>query len=181
MAQFLEILQGVGAGLGYAVVVVLCLVGLILSCVSLSGTWVVLAGALLAKFLSAGEFPGWAALGVMAAVSVLVEVAEFFAGTWGVTRRGGSGLAGFMALVGGIAGLFLGALIPIPILGSLLGMTIGSFTLVFLVEQRRLRQKGAAAHIAWGAVLARMLMIMLKVAATLGMIAYLALGSPGKA
>jgi len=47
-----------------------------------------------------------------------------------------------------MAGLFVGALIPIAILGNLLGMIVGGFTLTFLVERYRLRRSSPAAHIA---------------------------------
>lgn len=158
------------------IVAVLCLVGVLLSCLSISGTWFVVGGALLAAVVRWGEFPGfWTVLGFVV-VSVLVEVAEAFAGTWGVARRGGSALAGVAALVGGIVGLILGAMLPLPVLGPLLGMTAGSFGLVFVVERQRLKHSGQAANIAWGTVLARMLVLMLKVIVTLGMIAYLFVG-----
>jgi hypothetical protein len=60
--------------------------------------------------------------------------------------------------------------------GSLVGMLIGSFALAYAVERRRLNDGPQAAHIARGAVLARLLMIFLKVAVTLGMSAWLWIG-----
>jgi uncharacterized protein YqgC (DUF456 family) len=77
------------------------------------------------------------------------------------------------ALVGGILGLLLGSIIPVPLVGSLIGMLAGSFGLVYWVEQRRLSHSEQAAHIAWGSVLGRMAMLLLKVAVTLGMIVWL--------
>ena len=54
------------------------------------------------------------------------------------------------------------------------GMLVGSFACAFAVERYRLKHSGQAARIAWGAVIARLLVILLKVAATLGMTVVLA-------
>lgn len=178
MEMLTTCLSGLGAILGYTVVVVLCLVGVVLSCLSISGTWLVVAAAALAAFLSGAEFPGLWSVVIFAVVSLLVEVAEAVSGAWGVKKRGGSALAGLGALLGGFAGLFVGAaVIPIPIVGSLIGMVAVSFIVVYAIERYRLKHAQKAASIAWGTVIGRVLMILLKVCATLGMIAALALGS----
>ena len=169
-------LQNAGAVLGYVMVLLGCLIGTLLSCLSISGTWLIVAAALGAMLVRWGRFPGLPTVGVFVLVSVAVEVMEALAGSWGVAQRGGSKLAGFMALVGGLAGLLAGSLIPVPVIGGLLGMLAGSFALVFVVERNRLKHSGQAAGIAWGAVTARMLVILVKVVATLGMAAYLLWG-----
>ena len=153
-----------------------CVLALVLSCLSLSGTWLMALAAIGAMLLRPAEFPGWATIIIFLLLSVAVELVEWFAGAWGVTRRGGSGWAGLAASVGGIAGLFAGAFIPVPVVGSLVGMLVGSFALAFAVEQYRLNHTGQAAHIARGAVIARILVILLKVVTTLGMIAFLTAG-----
>lgn len=168
MSILIDILQAIGTGGLYALIALLCLVGVGLSCVSISGTWLVVAASVIAAVARADGFPGlWTVL-AFAAISVLVEVAEAVAGAWGVTRKGGSRAAGVMAILGGLIGLALGSLIPIPVVGSLIGMLAGSFALVFLVERRRLASERAAG-IAWGAVTARVAVIFLKVVVTLGM------------
>ena len=63
-----------------------------------------------------------------------------------------------------------------PVIGWLVGMLACSFAGAFLVEYLRLSRAGEAAHIATGAVIARVAVVFLKVAATLGMIFALALG-----
>lgn len=165
-----------GVGLGFVGVGLLCAAGMVLSCLSISGTWLVVAAALLAAALSGSAFPGWGTLVLFVLLAVAVEVLENVAGFWGVKRRGGSGLAGFMALAGGLLGLVLGTWIPVPVVGSLLGMLAGSFALVFAVERHRLQKDRPAAHVAWGAVMARVSVIFLKVGVTLGMIIWLAFG-----
>ena len=172
----LDWLQIGGIWVAWAVVWLLCLAGLALSCVSLFGTWCVVAATAIALPLTPGTFPGVVTLILFSLLSGLIELAEWAAGMWGVQRRGGSGWAGWAALAGGIAGLFLGTAIPVPVIGSLLGMLIGSFACAFGVERYRLKHSGQAAHIAWGAVLARLLVVLLKVAATLGMTVVLVVG-----
>ena len=112
----------------------------------------------------------------MAVVSALVEVAEFLASSWGIQKRGGSGWAGLAALAGGIMGLILGTFIPVPLVGNLIGMLLGSFACAYAVERYRLEHHGQATHIAFGAVIARLLILLLKIGVTLGMIAWLAIG-----
>ena len=73
--------------------------------------------------------------------------------------------------------MILGSLvIPIPLVGGLIGMMAGSFALVYWVEKRRLQKSESAAHIAAGAVIAGMSMLLLKVVATASLILWLAGG-----
>ena len=155
---------------------VMCLVGLLLSCLSISGTWLVVGATLLAMVLGGAGFPGFGSLLGMIWIAICVEVVEYVAGVWGVKKRGGSNWAGLAALIGGMVGLVLGMAIPVPVLGGLLGMTAGSFGLVYGVERYRLKQTGPAVHIALGAVVARFFVVLIKVGATLGMMAWLAIG-----
>ncbi|NCC49673.1 MAG: DUF456 domain-containing protein [Spartobacteria bacterium] len=163
---------------GVALVWILCLTGVGLSAVSFSGTWVVAGAAALLTLISRTGFPGWWMVALFLLISAAAEVFETLAGAWGVKKRGGSNRAGLAALVGGLAGMVIGGfLIPVLLLGSLIGMMAGSFAAAFLVERNRLRHDGQAASIAWGAVMARILVILFKLGATLGMIVYLAIGA----
>jgi len=169
MDVFLNVLREAAHWTAFALVWILCLAGIGLSSLSLSGTWLVTAGALLALLVRKGSFPGIWTVVVFVLISAAVEGVEAIAGAWGVTRRGGSKLAGAAAVVGGLAGLLVGGIIPPPLVGSLIGMMVCSFGLVYLVERRRLRASGDAAGIAWGAVTARVLVIFVKVGVTIGM------------
>ena len=176
MSTLIEFLRQFLVHAGFLWVWLMCAVGIAISCLGISGTWLVVGATVIAAMLSGTGFPGLGTILFFVYLAVLVEVGEVVAGAWGVKKRGGSGWAGFMAVVGGLLGLFIGSVILPPVIGSLLGMLAGSFALVYLVEVRRLRQSGAAAHIALGAVLARMLVILVKVLASLGMTAWLAFG-----
>lgn len=171
-----HVLHAAGLSAGYAVIALLCLGGLILSCLSLSGTWLVTLGCIAAVPLGGKQFPGWGTVIAFLVIAAGVEVLETFAGSWGVKRRGGSGWAGLAAFAGGLIGLFLGTAIPIPLVGSLIGMLLGSFALAYAVERYRLNHGPQAAHIARGAVLARLAMLLVKVLVTLGLTAWLWIG-----
>ena len=164
-----------GIFLGYLGIGVLCLGGILLSGLSFSGTWLVVLAAWLGTWVSGDEFPGWKTVAAFVLVSGAAEVMDTVAGSWGVKRRGGSNGAGLAALGGGLLGMLAGSLIPVPILGSLLGMFVGCFLGAYWVEVHRL-EKAHAAHIARGAVLARVLMLCVKLGLTLGMALVLLLG-----
>lgn len=170
----MEVLESLGT---YSLVGLLCLAGFALSCLSFSGTWLVLLAAGLASWQRWPGFPGIGTLVFFLLVCILVDVAESLAGAWGVRRAKGSKAAGWGAVVGGFLGMFLGGvLIPVPIVGSLLGMLGGSFGGAFWVEYRKMKRAEHAANVATSAVLARLGVMVLKVGATLGMILFLAVG-----
>lgn len=153
--------------------VFLCCIGLLLSALALSGTWMVLASALLVKWAHIvhppeGEAVGWEMLIVFALLCIAVEAFEALAGFMGVQKRGGSRRAGVAALFGGLIGAVVGSGF-LPVIGTLLGMLAGSFALAFLVERNRLQHDGQAAHIAWGTVWARLTVLFTKTVLTLGM------------
>jgi uncharacterized protein YqgC (DUF456 family) len=160
----------------YTLASVLCFAGFILSCLSLSGTWVVFGTAGLICWYRWPEFPGLITLVFFLTLCIGVEMLETLAGTWGVQKRGGSRAAGWAAMLGGLIGMILGAFIPIPIIGNLIGMLIGSFSFAFLVEHAKMKQADHAAKVATGAVLARLAVIFIKIGVTVLMTLTLAFG-----
>jgi uncharacterized protein YqgC (DUF456 family) len=166
----------IGAISIYTLAGVLCLLGFILSCLSLSGTWLVFLAAGIVSWFNWPEFPGLVTLAVFLLLCIGTEVLEALAGAWGVQKRGGSKAAGFAALFGGFLGMLLGGFIPVPVIGNLIGMLAGSFGLAFLVEHGKMKKTDHAAHVATGAVLARISVIFLKVGITIGMSLALAIG-----
>jgi uncharacterized protein YqgC (DUF456 family) len=67
---------------------------------------------------------GWLAIVLLLALALAGEAIEFLAGAVGVSKSGGSKRGAALAVVGsilgGIAGMFVGAGIPIPVIGSLI-------------------------------------------------------------
>lgn len=165
--------ESMGAGLLYGLLTLLCLAGFILSALSFSGPWFVVAASALAALFREDPFPGWWTLALFILIAAATEVFEFFASGWGVARRGGSRAASWAALIGGLIGMFAGAFLPVFLIGPLIGMALGSFALAWLAEYIRLKRGDHAAHIAWGAVTARIAVIVVKMSATFGMTAYL--------
>ena len=174
MMDWSELAVMVGWWVGWAAVVLLCLGGLTLSAVTLSGTWLVVAATALAAWLGGPAFPGWLTVTLFVLLSLGVEFVEWMASLWGVQRRGGSAAAGWAAMGGGLLGLILGS--PLSLFGGLIGMVVGSFVAAYAVEKRRLQAHQPALHIALGTVLARLFVLFLKTSATLGMVAVLGLG-----
>lgn len=148
----------------------LCLIGLILSSLGFSGTWIVLFAALITRF--AAGFPNIGTLVLFVLLCITAEALEAFAGFFGVHKRGGSKAAGAAAVLGGLIGAAVGSAV-FPILGTLLGMLAGSFAAAFAVEWKRLRHHRQAAGIASGAVIARLGVLLLKTVITLIMIIHL--------
>ena len=153
-------------GLLFALAALLCGIGVLISALAFSGTWLVLAATLI-TFFAAGV-PSLGTLIAFTLLCITAEVIEALAGYFGVQKRGGSKLAGLAALVGGLLGAVIGSGI-LPIIGTFLGMLAGSFALAFLIEWNRLKHHEQAAHIAWGTVWARLGVMFLKTLLTLGM------------
>lgn len=161
----------------YSFAALLCFTAFLLSCLSLSGTWLVLLTAGLLSWYRWPEFPHIGSLAVLLLLCIGVEVLEAFSGTWGVQRRGGSKAAGWAAAGGGFLGMLLGgAFIPVPVLGSLIGMFLCSFGCAFLVEHQQVKKAEQAARVAAGAVLARLAVIFLKIGITILMTTILGIG-----
>jgi uncharacterized protein len=148
----------------------MCLTGIALSMVTVSGTWLVLLAGLLFKVSNVSLNPSWTVLIVLAVMAILVEVFEALAGYFGVVKKGGSKfagvVAGFTSFIGGIIGTIF---IPIYILGSLIGLFIGGFLGAYVVEYY-IKHNIKATNIAMGTVFARVFMMVLKVIVTILMI-----------
>lgn len=147
-------------------VALLCVTGVLLSALAFSGTWLVLLAALIAYFYQSAPSIGMLVLFLI--ICIGAEVIESIAGFVGVQKQGGSKLAGFASVVGGLLGAAIGSAL-LPVIGTIAGMLLGSFGLAFFIEWKRLNHHEQAAKIAWGAVLARLFILFFKTALTLGM------------
>lgn len=151
-------------------VILLCLGGTALSALAFSGTWLVWIAALLAHLF--GDAPALTTVMVFTALCIAAEIFEAVAGWLGIRKQGGSKLAGLASVAGGILGGVVGSAL-LPLIGTVLGMLGGSFALAFLVEWNRLKQHGQAAQIALGALVARVVILLLKTLMTLLMSGWL--------
>lgn len=126
----------------------------------LPGNWIMLA------VVAAGTLLGRvspATLAVLGAVVLAAELAEFLLVRAASARYGGSPSDFWGAVAGGLAGVVVGA--PVPVAGSLVAGIVGTFAGAAAVALWRTRRPGEAARVGWGALLGRVFSAALKTAA----------------
>lgn len=123
------------------IVTVLNLVWLFLTVLSLPGNWLMVLTAAVAAWLLATEGvagPGMFGYPVLIAAVVLAtigEILEFLLGAAGARKAGGSKRAAAASIVGAIiGGIVATPLIPIPLVGTLVGVCAGAFIGAMAVE-----------------------------------------------
>ena len=132
----------------------LCLfAGLVLVPLGLPGLWIMAAGVVGYGWLTGFHAIGVATIALVLGLALVGELLELWVG-FGLARRyGGSGRAGWGALVGGIAGAVVG--VPVPLVGSVIGAFLGSFAGAALFEYSWSATPAIAVRAGWGAVLGR--------------------------
>src|SRR5215218_6127205 len=103
--------------------VVLGIIGTVMP--ALPGAPVVFVGLLIAAWAEGFQKVGWFTLSVLAVLTLLSFVVEFFASSLGAKRVGASWAALFCAAAGAIVGLFFG--LPGFILGPFVGAVAGEY------------------------------------------------------
>jgi len=120
-------LAPLGIGLMVLLFVLTVISGWVMTLFGLPGNWLILVSAGVFDWLLKSPsrleitIPLLVGLGILA---VLGELIEFFAGSIGVAKKGGSRTSAILALIGsalgGIFGAFVG--LPIPVIGSIVGV-----------------------------------------------------------
>lgn len=101
------------------------LVGVLLTALTLPGIWVMCLVAVVCTIWQPALYSPWT-LGAALVLAILAEVAEGLNAAAGSARGGGSRAGVVGSIVGSLAGLVAGTvLIPIPLLGSILGASWG--------------------------------------------------------
>jgi uncharacterized protein len=144
------------AVLGIAVMVA----ALLLTPLGVPGLWIMVAVLALGTW---GGAVGVLVLGTAIVLAAAAEVVEFLIVDRLNVRYGGSRLAFWGAITGGIAGVIVG--MPVPIFGSVVAGFIGSFVGAALATLYETRRVEAAARVGWGTLLGRMWAAAAKVAA----------------
>ena len=138
----------------------LCWLALVL--IGLPGTWLMLATTALLAWWQGDMFSLWT-LGIVLVLAIIGEVLEFFAGVVGTKRAGGSrwGAAGAIVgcIIGGIVATFL---IPIPVLGTLIGACGGAALGAWLMELASGKEMRLAVRSGIGGVIGRLLGTLAK-------------------
>lgn len=94
---------------------------------NLPGTWLMVLLAVGVEWLAPETMFDRTTLLAAAALALLGELLEFVLGAAGSRRAGGSKRAAGLAIAGGIVGAVLGTGIPLPVLGTLIGASVGAF------------------------------------------------------
>jgi uncharacterized protein YqgC (DUF456 family) len=136
MGTWMEaILEGIPRILWTAAVAAGCMILVALTVFRLPGTWLILAMAMAYDWwndwIRLG--PWW--LGILAGGALLGEIVETVGSIELARRAGASRQAVWGAVIGGFVGMiFLSFLVPIPLLGTLIGAFAGCFAGAALVE-----------------------------------------------
>ncbi len=107
---------------------------------------------------------GWVVV-VALVLAFVGEVIEFLSGAAGAKKAGGSRWGSVGAIVGALVGAILGTfLIPVPIVGSIVGMCGGAFAFAALLERIGGRTVEESLRSGQGAAVGRFLGILAKLA-----------------
>ncbi|MCB1215569.1 MAG: DUF456 domain-containing protein, partial [Deltaproteobacteria bacterium] len=112
----------------FILLIVLAGLSFFLVFLGLPGTWLLAAGALLYGIFfpfQQGEASLFSVVGVLVLIAALAEILEFLVGTFGAKKFKVSNGGLIAAFIGGLIGLIVG--VPIFLIGSLVGMLLGSF------------------------------------------------------
>lgn len=144
-----------------AVVIFMAFLGVILTLVTLPGTWLMVLTTLLMLLWQPGMFK-WYTIASLAALALIAEGFEMLSGAVGAKKLGGSSNAAWGAVAGAIAGAILGTFV-MPIIGTIVGAVLGAGGGAMLIE-RQLNKKSwnDAAKIGTGAAVGRLVAVVVK-------------------
>ncbi len=148
----------------YIVLLALQVAGLVLNLFGLPGLWLMVIAAGLYSWVTwEDRYLKIYALVVIVLLALAAEVVEFVAGSAGAKKAGASKLGMFAAMVGGIVGAIAGTpLIPVPIVGTILGAVVGSAAATMFVEWFKRGEVNHVLRTGWGAGKGRLLGILGK-------------------
>ncbi len=147
--------------------------GLVLDVLGLFGNWIILGAMVAAWAISGFTYFGWVGIAGMAGLAILGEALEMAAAGYGAKKFGGSKGSMVAALVGCLlGGVAFTPLIPVPLVGTLIGACIGSFVGAALYEYIQMeRGAGQALWTGIGAALGKVAGLFAKLAMGLAMLA----------
>jgi uncharacterized protein YqgC (DUF456 family) len=148
----------------YVLLLVVMIIGIAATLFGLPGIWLIVGGvAIYAMLTGFGVYVGWWTLAVLLVLGIAAEVAEFLAGTAGAKQAGGSRRAGLGAIVGALlGGLFLTPVIPIPIVGTVIGLCLGAFIGAGAMEMTARQDVAHSFRVGTGAAKGRFYGIIVK-------------------
>jgi uncharacterized protein YqgC (DUF456 family) len=147
--------------LGYIVLSLSMLAGLVITPLGLPGNWVILGSAVAYGFATHWAKFGWLFIVSLAAAALVGEVIEALSSAIGAKKFGASTGATVAAIVGSIVGLGLGTGV-FPLIGTLVGAFAGAFLGAFIYEYIRLGDREQALQAGLGAFLGRTAAVIAK-------------------
>jgi uncharacterized protein YqgC (DUF456 family) len=157
-----------------ALVFILMAVGILMTPLTLPGTWLVAGAGVLYSIFSnfdGGATSTWWVLGWLVGLATFGEIMELVVGTLGGKAVNVSNGAIIAAFVGGMLGLFIG--VPVFLVGALIGLYLGAFLGAFIYELYVLGSVGKALVTAATVLTTRMMASFLKTCLAIGMAVFL--------
>ena len=146
---------------GYVVLSVCALAGLIITPLGLPGNWLIFSGAVLCGFATQWAKYGWVFILLVAVAAIFGELIEAASSAIGAKKYGASTGATVAAIFGTLIGLPIGTAVA-PIIGTLIGAFAGAFLGAFIYEYIKLGDREKALKAGLGAFLGRTAAIIAK-------------------
>ncbi len=152
----------------YALLLLACLAGVLVTPAALPGTLIILVAAFLFAWATGFATLGWPTLATLLIIAAAAEAAEWFTGAAGAKRYGGSRRAAWLAILGGFVGGILGAPFGLG-LGAIPGALVGAFLGAFGGELSLAGDWARGRRAGWGALVGRAWGLAIKGAAAVAM------------
>ena len=136
--------------------------GLVAAVLTLPGIWLIVLAAILFAVVTDFAHLGYITLIGIFLLGIAAEAVEFVAGGAGAKAAGGSNRSIVGALIGGLIGGIIGTFIPLPILGTLIGIVAGTFFGAAALERTKGSSLAKVRAVAEGATKGRILGTLLK-------------------
>jgi hypothetical protein len=147
----------------YLILAVVLVGGLYLTLLNMPGLWVMVAATAIYAALNHFAYAGIKTLIAIAVLALIAELVDLGAAGAGAKKAGASRRGLWGAIIGGfVGGLFLTGLVPIPVVGTLIGICLGTFAGAIAGELTSGSQVTQSVRVGVGAAWGRLLGILSK-------------------
>ena len=148
----------------YVLLLLILLAGLVLTVVTLPGTWLMLLAMMgYALLTRSAAYVGWKTLLGLFVLAVAAEVIDFLASGAGAKKAGASRRAAIGAVIGGVLGaIFLSFILFFPV-GTIAGACIGCFVGAGVTELLVRRDFGQSVRVGYHAAKGRLFGIVTRI------------------
>lgn len=151
--------------LWYVLLLALLLGSVLLTALDFPGTWIMVLAVFGYYHITHGHYLTWISLVTLCGMAIAAEVADWAVGSGAGAKRAGARWRGKLGgtLGGVLGGFFLTFLVPVPILGTIVGICAGCFLGALLLEMAGGRQADEALAIGASSAQGRLLGILVKI------------------